>query len=75
MSKTVLIVEDNDMLREGLSEMLVYEGFDVLTARNGKDVSSLKLRNRNFRHPKRNIVSYSKMQMMRSGFMIWMAKL
>ncbi len=33
--ETLLIVEDNDVLREGLRDMLVYEGFHVLTARNG----------------------------------------
>ncbi|MBN1146668.1 MAG: response regulator [Anaerolineales bacterium] len=35
-NETILIVEDNDMLRDGLCEMLAYEGFNVLTARNGQ---------------------------------------
>lgn len=34
---TVLIVEDVDLLREGLREMLSVEGFRVLSARNGKE--------------------------------------
>jgi len=33
----ILIVEDVDLLREGLSEMLTVEGFRVISARNGKD--------------------------------------
>jgi putative two-component system response regulator len=33
----ILIVEDNDMLRDGLREMLAYEGFNVLSARNGEE--------------------------------------
>lgn len=33
----ILIVEDNDMLRDGLQEMLAYEGFNVLSARNGEE--------------------------------------
>jgi putative two-component system response regulator len=36
-NETILIVEDNYILRDGLREMLSYEGFDVLTAANGKD--------------------------------------
>ena len=35
--ETILIVEDNDMLRDGLREMLAYEGFNVLSARNGEE--------------------------------------
>ncbi len=35
MSETLLIVEDNNVLREGLREMLTFEGFMVLTAANG----------------------------------------
>lgn len=43
--ETILIVEDNDMLRDGLREMLTYEGFTVLTARNGKEgLEQLKTR-------------------------------
>jgi len=34
-NEKVLIVEDNDLLREGLREMLTYEGFVVETARDG----------------------------------------
>jgi putative two-component system response regulator len=37
VGETLLIVEDNDILREGLHEMLGYEGFSVITARNGID--------------------------------------
>jgi putative two-component system response regulator len=33
--ETILIVEDIDLLREGLREILVNEGFQVITARNG----------------------------------------
>ena len=36
-NERVLIVEDNDLLREGLREMLTYEGFNVETARNGSE--------------------------------------
>jgi putative two-component system response regulator len=36
-NERVLIVEDNDLLREGLHEMLAYEGFTVVTARNGSE--------------------------------------
>lgn len=32
---TILIVEDNDVLRQGLIDMLAYEGFKVFGARNG----------------------------------------
>jgi response regulator RpfG family c-di-GMP phosphodiesterase len=35
--ETILIVEDNDMLRDGLREMLAFEGFNVLSARNGEE--------------------------------------
>jgi putative two-component system response regulator len=34
-NETILIVEDNDSLRIGISEMLTIEGFSVLAARNG----------------------------------------
>ena len=33
--ETLLIVEDNHILRDGLQEMLGFEGFNVLTAANG----------------------------------------
>jgi putative two-component system response regulator len=33
--EVILVVEDNDMLREGLREMLAVEGFTALGARNG----------------------------------------
>lgn len=35
--ETILIVEDNPVLREGLQEMLELEGFKVLTASNGRE--------------------------------------
>jgi putative nucleotidyltransferase with HDIG domain len=35
--ETVLIVEDNPILREGLQEMLELEGFQVFTAPNGRE--------------------------------------
>lgn len=35
--ETLLVVDDNHVLREGLSEMLTFEGFSVLTAANGRD--------------------------------------
>jgi len=38
---TILIVEDNDMLREGLREMLTFEGFATLGARNGAEALEL----------------------------------
>ena len=34
--ETILIVEDNDVLRDGLEAILVTEGYSVLTASNGK---------------------------------------
>lgn len=34
--ETILVVEDNDVLREGLSEMLGMEGFIILAAANGR---------------------------------------
>ena len=36
-NEKILIVEDNDLLREGLREMLTYEGFSVETARDGEE--------------------------------------
>ena len=35
--ETLLVVEDNHALREGLREMLGMEGFTVLTASNGRE--------------------------------------
>ena len=34
--ETILVVEDNDVLREGLSAMLEIEGFTVFAAENGR---------------------------------------
>lgn len=39
--ETILIVEDNDSLRIGISEMLNIEGFSVLAARNGVEAIEL----------------------------------
>ncbi len=36
-NETLLVVDDNYVLREGLSEMLSFEGFSVLTASNGRE--------------------------------------
>lgn len=35
--ETILIVEDNQVLREGLREILTFEGYHVLCAANGKE--------------------------------------
>lgn len=35
--ETLLIVEDNQILREGLRDILTYEGFTILTAVHGQD--------------------------------------
>jgi putative two-component system response regulator len=35
--ETILIVEDNQILREGLRDILAYEGFTILTAVHGQD--------------------------------------
>ena len=37
MKQTLLIVEDNLTLREGLRDILSLEGFNVLTASNGQE--------------------------------------
>jgi putative two-component system response regulator len=37
MKETLLIVEDNHTLREGLRDMLLFEGFNVLIAGNGQE--------------------------------------
>jgi putative two-component system response regulator len=34
-TETILVVEDNHVLREGLRDILVYEGFTVMSAANG----------------------------------------
>jgi putative two-component system response regulator len=34
-NETLLVVDDNEALREGLSEMLSFEGFTVITSENG----------------------------------------
>jgi putative two-component system response regulator len=36
-NELILIVEDMDLLREGLREILANEGFSVITARNGRE--------------------------------------
>ena len=43
MSKTVLIAEDETVLRESLAELLTEEGYEVLQARNGKEAYELVL--------------------------------
>jgi len=35
--ETILIVEDNHVLREGLCDILAFEGFNVLSAGNGQE--------------------------------------
>ena len=37
----LLIVEDNEVLRKGLREMLEGEGFEIYTASNGEDALEL----------------------------------
>lgn len=36
-NELILVVEDVDLLREGLREILAFEGFKVVTARNGQE--------------------------------------
>src|SRR4051812_44392217 len=36
--KTVLIVEDDEVIREILEQLLQYQGYSVVTANHGKDV-------------------------------------
>ena len=36
-SKTILIIEDDEGIREGFSMLLEFEGYTVLTASNGKE--------------------------------------
>ena len=44
MSKTILIVEDEDVLRQSLAELLTDEGFAVVQAANGKDAYAYVLK-------------------------------
>lgn len=37
MNKKILIVEDEDILRENISEMLQFKGFDTMQAANGQE--------------------------------------
>jgi len=39
--ETILVVEDNDSLREGICEMLRLEGYEVIYACNGADATAL----------------------------------
>src|SRR5208282_4060522 len=43
MSKSVLIAEDETVLRESLAELLAGEGYEVLQAANGKEAHALVL--------------------------------
>src|SRR3954469_14467444 len=43
MSKSVLIVEDENVLRESLAELLAEEGYEVVQAPNGKAAYDLVL--------------------------------
>ncbi len=44
MSKTILIVEDEEVLRQSLAELLTDEGFAVVQASNGKDAYAYVLK-------------------------------
>jgi len=44
MAKTILIVEDEQVLRESLAELLTGEGFDVLQAADGKAAYDMAMR-------------------------------
>ncbi|MGA2499728.1 MAG: sigma-54 dependent transcriptional regulator [Tepidisphaeraceae bacterium] len=44
MSKTILIVEDEEVLRQSLAELLTDEGFSVVQAANGKDAYAYVLK-------------------------------
>lgn len=37
MSKTILVVDDEELIRKGLKDALTSEGFDVAEAENGKE--------------------------------------
>lgn len=41
LKKTILIVEDDESIRESLEELLEAEGFDVLLAENGQEAIDL----------------------------------
>lgn len=43
MPKTILIVEDEEMLRESLAELLAEEGYQISQASNGKEAYELVL--------------------------------
>ncbi|HUS90381.1 MAG TPA: response regulator, partial [Phycisphaerae bacterium] len=43
MSKTILIAEDEPVLRESLAELLAEEGYEVLQAAHGKEAYDLVL--------------------------------
>jgi CheY-like chemotaxis protein len=44
-TKKILIVEDNQILRELCNEFLVVDGFDVCAAKNGKEALEIYKRN------------------------------
>ena len=43
MAKTILIAEDEAMLRESLAELLTEEGYEILQAANGKEAHDIAL--------------------------------
>ena len=43
MSKTILVVDDEQVLRDSLVELLTDEGYDVAAAANGKEAHDLLL--------------------------------
>jgi len=43
VSKTILLVEDEDLLRQSLAELLTQEGYEVMTAANGLEGRDLAL--------------------------------
>ena len=43
MAETILIVEDEQVLRESLGELLQEEGYEVLLAANGKEAYAILL--------------------------------
>ena len=44
MTKTILIVEDEEGLRDGLAHNFQYEGYEVLTASNGQEGLKIALK-------------------------------
>ncbi|MHA7102892.1 hybrid sensor histidine kinase/response regulator [Roseivirga pacifica] len=44
--KTILVVEDNELLRENICEILELEGYDVACAQNGQVGAQMALKNR-----------------------------